>query len=116
MPKTISFKRMVEKNGVPFVAIVEGTEGYYDDAGDWVSPSVPTPENRFGVILPLSEDDLKYTIGGTYTTQDRKLYTLEPLKKGQKIQYKGVEYTVQTFKDYTDYTDVFIYVARWAEQ
>lgn len=107
---------MVEKNGVSFVAIVEGTEGYYDDAGDWVSPSVLTPESRFGVILPLSEDDLKYDIGGTYSTQDRKLYTLESLKKGQKIQYKGVEYTVQTFKDYTDYTDVFIYVARWAEQ
>ncbi|KNH23920.1 hypothetical protein ACS78_08180 [Priestia megaterium] len=114
MPEIISFKEMVVENGVPFVAIVEQEGGYYEDAGDWVPGGSPQPENRFGVILPLSGDDLRYSESGTYSVKDRKVYTIEALNPGQKIEYKGIPYTVQNFKDFTDYTDVFIYLARWA--
>ncbi|MED4715435.1 hypothetical protein [Bacillus badius] len=114
MPEKMIFSPMVIENGMPFTAFQKpiDEEGHYEN-GDWIEPQ-PIPVPAFGVILPFSDDDLRYSEAGTYSTKDRKLYTIEPLKEGQKIEYKGIPYTVQQFKDYTDYADVFIYVARWA--
>lgn len=108
------FRPMIEENGMPFVAfqMPDGSKGHYVE-GDWVAVET-IPVSAFGVILPFSNDDLRYTEAGTYSTKDRKLYTIDPLHPGQKIVYKGISYTVQQFKDYSDYADVFIYVARWA--
>lgn len=114
MPEKMIFAPMVMENGVPFTVYQQpvDTEGYFT-AGDWVQPE-PVPVSSFGVILPFSSDDLRYTEAGTYSTKDRKLFTVDPLEVGQKIEYKGISYTVGQFKDYSDYADVFIYVARWA--
>ncbi|OES45232.1 hypothetical protein [Domibacillus iocasae] len=114
MPEKMIFAPMVQENGKPFTAFQKpvGEKGRYV-AGDWVEPeSIPVPS--FGVILLFSDDDLRYSEAGTYSTKDRKLYTIDPLEQGQEIEYKGIRYTVQQFKDYSDYADVFIYVARWA--
>lgn len=114
MVEKLLFGDMVREYGMPFIAFKEGKDGYYDEAGDWVPPSGPEKTSAIGVFLPFSDDDLRYSEAGTYSTKDRKLYTLEELKEGMKIEYKGIPYTVQGFKDYTDYADVFIYVARWS--
>lgn len=111
MPEKLIFKPMIDERGMPFVAY-EQTKGQYV-AGDWV-PGDETPVERFGVLLPFSDDDLRYSESGTYSVKDRKLFTAQELKMGQKIEYKGISYTVQNFKDLSDYADVFIYVARWA--
>lgn len=114
MPEKMIFAPMVLENGQSFTAFQkpEGANGHYE-AGEWVGVQ-PIAVPSFGVILPFSSDDLRYTEAGTYSTKDRKLFTIDPLEIGQKIEYKGIPYTVQQFKDYSDYADVFIYVARWA--
>lgn len=91
--------------------------GYYNDDGDWVPPKTKdVPTKKYGIILPLSEDDLKYAENGVYTTKEKKLYTTFPVEEGSKITYKNDDYTVQSFKDYSDYADVYIYIMRWREQ
>ena len=69
-----------------------------------------------GIILPLTENDLKYSEAGTYSVKDKKIYTTQPLELGQVIEYKGDKYTIQSFKDYSDYADVYIYLARCQEK
>lgn len=110
--KPFEFADFVEEFQVPFVACEE-SEGRWADNGDWI-PGSKVSVNMVGIILPLSEDDLRYAEAGTYSEKDRKIYTTQPLKIGQKIEYKGIPYTIQNFKDYSDYADVFIYYARWA--
>lgn len=111
--KQFEFADFIEEFKVTFTAYQE-TGGYYNDAGDWVEGGL-IPAQMTGIILPLNEDDLKYVEQGTYSVKDRKLYTTQPLQLGQEIEYKGTKYTVQNFKDYSDYADVYIYYARCAE-
>ena len=88
--------------------------GYHDDDGEWVPPR--TSENiveKQGIVLPLTEDVLKYAENGVYTTKEKKLYVTFEIKEGTQITYKDVKYTVQSFKDYSEYADVFIYIMRW---
>ncbi|MGN8233232.1 hypothetical protein ACTHAL_001460 [Priestia flexa] len=112
MPKKLSFEKVVKKNGVTFV-IQQENKGYYANNGDYI-PGKTTPIELIGVVLPLSKDDLQYSEAGKYSAKDRKVFTVYPLKQGQKLEYKGISYTVQDMKDYSDYSDVYIYYVRWA--
>lgn len=104
------FKSVIDSQGVPFIAHIEGEGDYVD--GDWVDGTVvPTPMS--GIILPLSDDDLKYAENGTYTVKEKKLLTVEKITEGTQVDYKDNLYTVQAFKDFSDYTDVNIYLMRW---
>ena len=53
-----------------------------------------------GVVLPLSNKDLKYLPEGTYTQNSQKLYTDDPITiaPGQVVldPYDGQRYTVKT--------------------
>jgi hypothetical protein len=114
MNKPFEFADFVEEFEVPFVYI-EKTDGHWADNGDWIeggTTSIPMT----GIILPLSEDDLQYAETGTYSVKDRKIYTTQPLELNGEIEYKGDRYTIQNFKDYSDYSDVYIYLARWREK
>lgn len=108
--KPFEFADLIEEFKVPFT-YYEETEGYWHK-GEYIEGS-KTPVQLYGVFLPLSEDDLQYAEAGTYSVKDKKLYTTTPLKLGGEIEYKGEIYTVQGFKDYSDYSDVYIYLARW---
>lgn len=110
MEKHFQFADFIEEFKVEFTALVE-QEGRYDEKGKWI-PGGTVPEIMKGIILPLTRDELQYESNGTYTSKDRKLYTLEPLKEGQKIEYKGQKYTIDTSKPYEDYADVYIYFAK----
>ncbi|TQR21800.1 hypothetical protein [Psychrobacillus vulpis] len=112
MPEIISFKEMIEVNGVPFNALI-AIDGQYIN-GKWVQGGHDNVQMK-GVILPLSNDDLKYVESGTYTVKEKKLLTTEPIDIGTQIDYKNDVYTLQAFKDYTEYTDVHIYLMRWRE-
>lgn len=112
MSKPFEFADFVEEFKVPFIAYQEAEEGHWDDNGDWIPGGEPVPVNMEGIILPLTENDLKYSEAGTYSVKDKKIYTTQPLELGQTIEYKGEKYTVQSFKDYSDYADVYIYLAR----
>ncbi|HDR7980261.1 TPA: hypothetical protein QC443_002538 [Bacillus cereus] len=71
-----------------------------------------TERHMIGIILPLTTDELQKEANGTYTRKDRKIYTLAPLKIGQKIEYKKQRYTIDANKDYEDYADVYMYYAK----
>lgn len=113
MPDKILFADFIEEQSVPFIAYIKTPSGYVD--GEWVEGK-PTPMEKRGVILPLSNDILNFAEAGTYTTKERKLMTVFPLEDGTKCEYKGNVYTIEAIKDLVDYTDVHIYVMRWREK
>jgi hypothetical protein len=110
MGKHFLFADFIEEFKVSFTAISEGA-GAYNDVGKWI-PGAATPTPLEGIILPLSTDELRRDVNGTYTAQDRKIYTVTPLSIGQKIQYQGDTFTIDTEKPYQDHADVFIYYAK----
>lgn len=113
MSKQFEFADFVEEFKVPFMAFQQ-TEGYWADNGDWI-PGGETPVQMVGIMLPLTQNDLKYSEAGTYSVKDKKIYTTDPLSLGQTIEYQGDRYTIQNFKDYSAYADVYIYFARYRE-
>jgi hypothetical protein len=115
MSKPFAFADFVEEFKVPFVYYKKNGEGSYEDDGDWVEGG-ETPVQMYGVVLPLSEDDLQYAEAGAYQAKDKKVYTTQPLELNAEIEYKGDRYTIQNFKDYSEYADVYIYYARWREK
>lgn len=58
----------------PYTFLKPGS-GYYDmeNGGIWV-PGNPTVINKNAIILPMTPEDLKYDVGGSYTLQDIKIY------------------------------------------
>lgn len=114
MTKQFEFADFVDEFKVEFTVFTE-SEGYWNDAGDWI-PGGETVTQMVGIMLPLTDNDLKYAENGTYSVKDKKIYTTEQLQLGQKVAYQGNKYTVQNFKDYSAYADVYIYIARWREQ
>lgn len=63
-------------------------------------PVEKTVATFMGVVMPLSNKDLKYLPEGTYTQNSQKLYTDDPIKitPGQTIldPFDGQRYTVKT--------------------
>lgn len=118
MPELMIFKKVIEQQGVPFVAHLETTGGYVD--GEWVEGTKAEKE-CIGVLLPLSSganigETLTYAEKGVYSIKDKKLLTVDSLATNTEITFKGDVYTIQAFKDLSDYTDVNIYIARWREK
>lgn len=114
MGKQFEFADFVEEFKVPFISFKQ-VEGHWKDGGEWVESTFETYPME-GIVLPLSEDDLQYAEAGTYSVKDKKIYTTQALEMGQEIEYKNDRYTVQNFKDYTDYADVYIYFMRFREK
>jgi len=116
MAKQFEFADFVEEFKVTFTAYGEVTPGYWDTVtGDWVE-GTPTETQMVGIMLPLTQNDLRYAENGAYSVKDKKIYTTEALSLGQEVEYKGDRYTIQNFKDYSDYADVYIYFARWRDK
>jgi hypothetical protein len=112
--KHFEFADFVQEFKVNFTVLGQD-EGYYAPNGEWV-PGVEISKPCEGIILPLSDDDLKYDLNGLYTLHDRKIYTTTPLKIGQQIEHQGRRYTIQNEKAYSDYADVYIYYAKGASE
>lgn len=113
------FRDVILEQGVPFIAHLE-TPGAYVN-GEWVA-GIKSDKDCFGVLLPLAVgtanvgEALTYAENGVYSLKDQKLLTTDTLPTGTLITYKGRTYTVQDFKDLSDYTDVNIYIARWRQK
>jgi hypothetical protein len=113
MSKQFEFADFVDEFKVNFTAY-QTTEGHWNDSGDWVEGG-ETQIPMVGIMLPLTQNDLRYAENGTFSVKDKKIYTTEELLLGQKVEYEGDVYTIQNFKDYSAYADVYIYYARWRE-
>ena len=87
------------------------TGGSYDNNGQW-NPGSTTTETFEGTILPLTEDDLKHDLGGTYSNEAYKLYTTTELEISQIITHDSIKYEIKEkdnrfgFTNYRDYTIV----------
>lgn len=114
MPELMIFKSVIDSQGVPFTAHIKG-DGYYDGFGEWVAGD-SVPIETTGIILPISNDLLNFGDGGVYTTKEKRLLCVTPIPEGSNVEYKGNHYIVEAFKDYTDYTDVHIYILRWRKK
>lgn len=108
----INFREVIDSLGVMF-SVSKKEEGHRVN-GKWV-PGMADDEQLTGVILPLSNDDMQYIESGTYTKKEKKLYVVTPIALGSEVEYKGETYTIQAFKDLTEYTDVHIYLMRYRE-
>lgn len=119
MPELMIFKPVIDAQGVPFIAHLMGEGSYVD--GEWVNGS-PQLKELIGIILPLVAgsksvgEELSFMENGKYTTKEKKLLTTSLIPDGTLVEYKDEKYTIQAFTDYTEYTDVNIYILRWREK
>jgi len=82
MPEKMSFASIILEQGVPFVAHSMSEGGYID--GEWIKGQ-EAPTELTGIILPLSNDDLKYAENGTYTVKEKKLLTVDQIPEFLKV-------------------------------
>lgn len=112
MSKQFEFADFVDEFRVSFEVITEAA-GQYATNGQWID-GAETRAQHDGIILPLSEDELRRADNGQYTERDRKVYTTRELQNGAVIEYKEKRFTINRAKDYSDYSDIFIYYAKGA--
>lgn len=110
MAKHFEFADFVEEFYVEFDLYVK-EPGHYTDAGEWIEAEETKIETG-GIVLPLTSNDFKRDVNGTYTEKDKKIYTTEPLGINQRIVHNGQSYTIDSRVPYEDYADVFIYFAK----
>lgn len=102
---------LIQKHSQPFKIINSEGGRWNDESGEWESGE-ESPIDGSGVILPLSSEDLKFGDGGTYTADDRKIFTSNKLTIGQFVEIKEKRYRVASAKDYEDYAGIFIYFVK----
>lgn len=113
--KLYNFKRLVRKYSVTFELTTKESGDYID--GRYVEGETTTV-SKTGAIVPMSQRKI-YQSGGTLSTTDRQLYMLERIEEPLKnavVTYKGKTYKIEEDTDYTDYSDVSVYVLRWVGQ
>lgn len=96
------------------ITLIDRSGGAHDPATGIWQPGTPAESTIRVIVVPLTADDLRYDDTGTWSPQDRKVYTQQPLQLGQQIRDAGRTYTLQTERDYSDYAGLYIYWARRA--
>lgn len=110
MSPPFEFQDFVQEFWRDFV-VFDKSQGHRNEVGKWIE-GTETTRATGGIVLPLSDSDIKRATNGVYTEKDWKLYTLEPLQIGQRMEYMGQSYTIEPSKDYSAYSDVFMYFAK----
>lgn len=99
-----NFKRLIKKYSKipPELKVVE--EGYYDyeNGGHWVEGGISWLAFE-GAVVPLGEEVV--FDNARYTTEDRKLYSYQPILEGDIIRYRAREYTAMEINDYGEFDD-----------
>lgn len=84
------------------ISIIEVTGSYNTTTGQY--EETETVETSFkGVILPLSQTDLKYS-DGTFVREDKKLYCERTLEVNSIIEVNGERYIISNEDDYKGLT------------
>lgn len=109
--KLYRFTRLIKKYSVNF-EILQNYGKYIN--GHWQNKKTEKKEGT-GAIVPIDEKKI-YQSGGSYGTKDKRLYTFEPINnplENTKIVYKNDVYSVEQETDYSDYSDVFVYLLKY---
>lgn len=108
-----NFKRLIRKYNSEFTLITL-TDGYYDDAGDWIKGEAKETTLN-GAVISFKESKI-YRSEGTLTTNDRRLFTLEPVPnalKGTKAVVNGILYSIEDCTENAKFTGVYAYTLRY---
>lgn len=109
-----NFERLIKKYSREFTATYKTSGGGYDDKGDYISGEV-VKETLTGAIINFKESKI-YRAEGTLTTQDKRLFMLQPLKGaliGATVIDNGNKYRIEEENENAIYTGVYAYVLRW---
>jgi len=113
------FRRLVRKYSKP-MPLEEEIGGQYDyqHGGKW-KPTTQTREVIAAAFNLSGRDARSYSIqygeGGSYTTEDIKIYIHEPLIIGSVITWKDNKFTISSQVDHEDHANgLMLYVARRA--
>ena len=90
---------------------IKRTGGDYGENGKYVKGSEVRTDFK-GVLLPLTEKDLKYVESGTYTTSDYKLYCEVDFETNEQIEYLSKVWTIQEPRDYLEMGSFRRYIVR----
>lgn len=80
----------------------------------WKNGKLITGENKkviSGIVMPLSNKDLKNIPAGLYDFDDRKLYTKDTAEPGEKVIYGGKKYIIKSFRNWEE-ADLHIYILK----
>lgn len=109
-----NFERLIKKYSREFTVSYEIDGGGYDDKGDYISGAV-VKETLTGAIINFKESKI-YRAEGTLTTQDKRLFMLQPLKGaliGATVIDNGNKYRIEEETENAMFTGVYSYVLRW---
>lgn len=102
------FKRQFKKYAREFIVEERAKEGYYDtESGLYVPPQKAANVAYKGIILQLSDDDLKFDEGGSLTYEDKKVLIdtdNHQLHHNQRVCILGKGYKVFRIADYSIYS------------
>jgi len=112
----MNFDTVFAKFKTEFTAIEFG-EGHYDyeQGGIWV-PGDEIEHEVTGIITPLTNDDVRFEEGGTYTRQDIKIHYQGELGIGWEVEYRDRRYKILEEKLYDEHADFNEYYARRLEE
>lgn len=109
------FSGLFATYSVPFSRIPKSPGSRdYSKGGQWVEGMPSDPVQMTGIIVPITNDDLRFDAGGTYTKQDKKIYVMKPdfLVTNDEILFRDKKYRVMEEKIYEDYANFNIYIVR----
>lgn len=107
------FSYLINKYSSEFTAITL-SEGYFDDAGDWVNgETVLTPLT--GAIISRSESKV-FRSEGALTEKDKRLFMLHPIDNklhGAKVVYNKDAYDLSDCIENAKFTGVYAYTLKY---
>lgn len=107
------FSGLIEEYSNTFTVMTHG-EGGYDDSGDW-QDAEETRTEYTGAIIAFKESKV-FRSEGKITSQDRRLFTLEPLPQalmGAHVEYQGRTYMIESELENAEFTGVYSYFLRY---
>lgn len=107
------FTDLIEKYSSDFTLIIPA-KTVLNDAGDYVKGE-PTRKQMTGAIIAIKESKI-YRSEGKLTSQDRQLFTLEPIASpldGAKVIYKGNEYSITDTTENAEFTGCYSYTLKF---
>lgn len=108
-----NFSRLINKYKSEFKAVTL-SDGHYNDAGDFVKGD-ESEKTIHGAVIAFKESKV-HRSEGTLTTQDRRLFTLEPIAqalKGAKAICDGNVYSIEDASDNNKFTGCYAYTLKW---
>lgn len=108
--KAFELSEMIDEFGVTIEVVTrEGSVGWDSETGRPIEVPKET-EELAAIVVPVSDEMLRFNEGGNFKASDRKVYTKEELDLTKIVIYKGREHTLTAWRDYDDLSDVFIYI------